>query len=435
MNESIVTATPKHIESVRKKIEEIRKSISGRFFDLGELLSEIKEGGFHMTWGYANFGEWLEKSGLDMSERSAYYLIKIVAMGKELNIPREKLESVKISKLREIASLDPKKDGKKIRKLIDSCVPDKDGNEMSLEDVRQNVAKVRAGDDKIETFVFMTIKVTKTCKEEVIDPAIELVRAQHGDTVDSSGSPQEISPGRAIELILTDYLAGADEAPVAREEAPLPVEGQKALPPGLDEVTSQLEAAAEFEDFDTKPEVIPDAEIVEPTIAPRPQFPVGPVTIGRADLFHCGRSPTVAGRFHAWPPASPATRAGGQEVPIEATIKIVPNPDPTTTLRVADPVDDLLAIDEAAAQAEPIVVEAPAPVSAVDAAVVDCRAKIAATNAQIDGSQEKDDPLLDDAIKILKQNDGATPNALKLTFRIGELRAFKLYKQAKSRMK
>ena len=66
MNESIVTATPKHIESVRKKIEEIRKSISGRFFDLGELLSEIKEGGFHMTWGYANFGEWLEKSGLDM---------------------------------------------------------------------------------------------------------------------------------------------------------------------------------------------------------------------------------------------------------------------------------------------------------------------------------------------------------------------------------
>ena len=376
--DAIVTATPKHIESVRKKIEEIKKSISGRFFDLGELLKEIRDGGYHMTWGFANFGEWLDTSGLDLKERSAYYLIKIIEMGAALNIPREKLESVKISKLREIAGLDPKTDGKKIKKLIDACVPNKDGNEMSLEDVRQNVARVRAGDDKIETFVFMTIKVTKTCKEEVIDPAIELIRAQHGDTVDSSGAPQEISPGRAIELILTDYLAGADDAPVAREEAPLPVEGQPALPAAPDEVVVRLEAAAEFEDFDTKPETIPDAEVV----------------------------------------------------------------------------DDLLAIDEAAAQAESVlkitsdnvkvipldtngevVAEAPAPPSAVDAAVADCRARIAATNAKIDGSEEEDDPLLDDAVKILKINDHATPNSFKLTFRIGELRAFKLYKQAKSKVK
>lgn len=346
---SIVTATPKHIESVRKKIEEIRKSISGRFFDLGELLGEIKEGGFHMSWGYANFGEWLETSGLDMSERAVYYLIKIVTMGKELNIPREKLEQVKISKLREIATLDTKCDGKKMKKLIDSCIPDKDGNEMSLEDVRQNVAKVRAGDDKIDTYVFLTIKITKTCKEEVIDPAIELIRAQHGDTVDSSGAPQEISPGRAIELILTDYLAGADDAPVAREEeAPLPVEGQPALPAAPDEVVSQLEAAAEFEDFDTKPEVIPDAEVVDVE-------------------FHVN---TVE----------------------EATLP-----------EALHPVD----------------------------AVADCRARIAATNAKIDGSEEEDDPLLDDAVKILKINDHATPNSFKLTFRIGELRAFKLYKQAR----
>ena len=391
--DAIVTATPKHIESVRKKVEEIKKSISGRFFDLGELLKEIRDGGYHMTWGFANFGEWLDTSGLDLKERSAYYLIKIIEMGAALNIPREKLESVKISKLREIASLDPKTDGKKIKKLIDSCIPDKNGNEMSLEDVRQNVAKVRAGDDSIETFVFMTIKVTKTCKEEVIDPAIELLRAQHGDTVDSSGSPQEISPGRAIELILTDYLAGADEAPTAREEAPLPVEGQKALP-----------AAPEFSEFDDltyQPGVhedIPDAEVVQESDVVIPEKSSDPVAMDHGLSDDLIEEAAIRRSELAW----------------------LQN-HPTTTVCAADPVDDLLVIDEAA-QAEQFVVEAPAPVSAVDAAVADCRAKIAAANARVDGSQEEDDPLLDEAVKLLKQNDGATPNSLKLTFRIGELR-------------
>ena len=412
---AIVTATPKHIESVRKKIEEIKKSISGRFFDLGELLKEIRDGGYHMTWGFSNFGEWLDTSGLDLKERSAYYLIKIIEMGSELNIPREKLEQVKISKLREIASLDTKRDGKKIKKLIDACVPDKEGNEMSLDDVRQNVAKVKAGDEAIETYVFMTIKISKTAKENVFDPAIELARAEHGDTIDGEGNAAEITPARAIELILADYLAGAENAPEKAEE-PLPVEGQKCLaaapefadfdelngPPVLDEVTTQLEAA------------IPDAEVVD--------------------------------------------------VLIEGPIKLVPgqDPDPTTTMRVAVTKEFSSELNEAEVAktaeilktgpaatghvlnldveeiqkrvAQDIATPAPETLSAVDAAVADCRARIAATNAQIDGSQEEDDPLLDDAVKILKQNPGATPNALKLTFRIGELRAFKLYKQAKGKL-
>src|ERR1017187_2498925 len=113
---AIVTATPKHIESVRKKIAEIKKSMSGHLFDLGELLKEIRDGGYHMTWGFANFGEWLITSGLDMKERNAYYLIKIVEMGVALGIPRETLEQVKVSKLREIATLDFVKDAKKARK-------------------------------------------------------------------------------------------------------------------------------------------------------------------------------------------------------------------------------------------------------------------------------------------------------------------------------
>jgi len=234
----IVKATPKHIETVRQKIEEIRKNITDRFFDLGELLAEIRDGGYHLNWGFKNFGEWIDQSGLDMSERAAYYLIKIVETGKKLNIPREKLEQCKLSKLREIVSLDPKKHKAQIKELVKACIPDKNGEEMSLEDVRINVQKLKAGNEKIDTFVYMTIKVTSSCKES-IEEAIELCRAEHGDTVDSEGNPIEISIGKAIELICADYLAGNHEP-----EQGVPVEPeQKALPAAPIEVNvAEIEA-------------------------------------------------------------------------------------------------------------------------------------------------------------------------------------------------
>ncbi len=236
--DKIVKASPRHIESVRQKIEELRRGITGRFFELGELLAEIKNGGYHLNWGFKNFGEWIDQSGLDMSERAAYYLIKIIEVGKQLNIPRETLEQCKLSKLREIVSLDPKKHKAQIKELMNACVPDKNGEEMSLEDLRIQVQKIKAGNEKIDTFVYMTIKVTSSCKE-TIEEAIELCRAEHGDTVDSEGNPIEISIGKAIELICADYLAGNHEP-----EQGIPVEPeQKALPTAPIEVNvAEIEA-------------------------------------------------------------------------------------------------------------------------------------------------------------------------------------------------
>jgi hypothetical protein len=254
----LVKATPKHIETVRQKIEEIRKNITGRFFDLGELLAEIRDGGYHLNWGFKNFGEWIDQSGLDMSERAAYYLIKIVETGKKLDIPREKLEQCKLSKLREIVSLDPKKHKAQIKELVKACIPDKNGEEMSLEDVRINVQKLKAGNEKIDTFVYMTIKVTSSCKES-IEEAIELCRAEHGDTIDSEGNPVEISIGKAIELICADYLAGDHSE---AEQGPVPVEPeQKALPAAPIEVN-----AAEIEST-----LVQSMQSLESTPTPGPE--------------------------------------------------------------------------------------------------------------------------------------------------------------------
>ena len=205
---AIVQATPKHIETIFKKIEEIRRGISGRFIDLGELLAEVKDGGYHVHLGFQNFGLWLKQSGLDLGESACYYLIKITRTAKDLNIPREQLEQIKLSKLREICRLDPKTHSKQIKQLMDACTPDKDGNEMSLEDCRINVQKIEGGveigdnDTKIDLFVFMTLKVSTTQKQ-VIEDAVELVRAKHGDTMDADGNPAEISIGKAVELMAT----------------------------------------------------------------------------------------------------------------------------------------------------------------------------------------------------------------------------------------
>ena len=384
---AIVTATPKHIESVRKKIAEIKKSMSGHFFELGDLLKETRDGGYHMTWGFANFGEWLDTSGLDMSERAAYYLIKIVELGAALNIPREKLEQVKISKLREIASLDFVKDAKKIRKLVDSCIPDKDGNEMSLEDVRQNVAKVKAGDDKLDVFVFMTIKVTKSCKEEVIDPAIEMARAEYGDTLKADGEGGEITPCRAIEMILANYMAGDHGE---REEEPLPVEGQKAL-----------NAAPEFSEFDEQ-------------------------------------CPTCQTGEH-FPPKSPGDSVIDAEIidplVITAGNEIAENLKKTLDLAVAATTLDDASVLVDQLIANPVIVEKLEIYhSPVDEAVADCKRKIAEANERINNATPEDDPLLTDAVMMLQDNPETTANNLKLTFRIGEFRAFNLYKAAKGKL-
>jgi hypothetical protein len=256
---------------VRKKIEEIRKGIAGHFYTLGELLGEIKDGGFHVQWGFQNFGLWLKQSGLDLSESAGYYLIKIVHTTKELGIPREQVEQIKLSKLREVCRLAPKTHGKQIKRLLDACTPDKDGNEMSLEDVRLAVQKVEGGaelddkDTKIDLFVFLTVKVTTTAKQ-VIEDAFELARCKHGDSIDAEGNPVDISNGKCLELIAADFLAGADE--VEQEDEIMQVE-QKLLPAvsgAVDEpVGPEYVPTPIPEDTFTDAEVVKSDELILPS--------------------------------------------------------------------------------------------------------------------------------------------------------------------------
>jgi hypothetical protein len=118
---------------VLSQIKEVASGIRKSYIQLGQLLSEAAKNNYHLAWGYSNFREWLDDSGLDISERQAYYLINIVEKAAVLNIKPAKLEPYKISKLKYIFSLDPNKHKTKIKSLLKSA------NDLNIDAVKTAV--------------------------------------------------------------------------------------------------------------------------------------------------------------------------------------------------------------------------------------------------------------------------------------------------------
>jgi hypothetical protein len=184
---------------VKEQIDHIRLNLHDGLFDLAELLAEARTNSYHTVYGFQRFGEWVEQgSGLDMSERTAYYLIGIITKAKELGIPREQLKLAKMSKLKEIFSLDPQEFGDNIKQLVASS------EGKSLQEVRDEVQQIKVGSGA-ETFVFMTLKIPRTVKEQIVDPAFELVRKQYGDVRDKDGNILDLTDSKCLEFISVAY--------------------------------------------------------------------------------------------------------------------------------------------------------------------------------------------------------------------------------------
>lgn len=187
-------------EEVRIEIDRVKGHLQEGIFDLADLLSEARRKAFHVNWGYANFGHWIEEgSGLDISERSAFYLIKIVDTGKELGIPKAQLRAVKMSKLKEIFTLDKEKHGDSIRELVGQ------GQHLPLSEIRDKIGALKEKDG-IQPFIYMTLKMPKSVKEETVDQAFELVRRQYGDSKDDQGNIIDLTEGKCLEFVCQSYV-------------------------------------------------------------------------------------------------------------------------------------------------------------------------------------------------------------------------------------
>lgn len=185
-------------DEVRAALLGLKDSIEDNFFTLCDLLLEAQENDYHAVWGYIRFGDWVEQgSDLDLSARSAYYFINIAKKARTLGMTREQLKQAKVSKLKEIFSLDPEENSREMKALVAACA------DKTLEEIKEKVRKIKVKDGK-EDMVNITIKVSTSVKE-TIDRAFELARKNYGDVL-INGEPHDATPSQCMELISVSYV-------------------------------------------------------------------------------------------------------------------------------------------------------------------------------------------------------------------------------------
>lgn len=221
--EIVAVGSPERAEAVRKQIESLRTNLVDNMVDLGELLAEVKEKNLHFNYGYTRLGKWVEESsGLDMSERSAYYLIQIIEKSRKLGISKQVLKASKLSKLKEIFTLDADKYPDQIKLLT------AEASSLTLHEVQEKVQIIAADGEEREPFTYITIKLPKSGKEVNFDPAVELVRKNYGDVPNKyTGEIGDVSTSYAIELICQDYLQDPNnyaEPKKSEESEVIPIE-------------------------------------------------------------------------------------------------------------------------------------------------------------------------------------------------------------------
>jgi uncharacterized protein with ParB-like and HNH nuclease domain len=213
MSSTAIVPTNERAQAVDAQIRELRVNLVDNFLHLGELLSEAKENNYAEALGYDNFAHWLEESGVDMSERQAYYLIKIINNARGLGISREELAGAKMSKLKEIFTLDPETQGDKIKQLV------ADSGSLKLDDIRERVHQARHADGQ-ERLTWRNFKVSES-QAETIDAAVERAKRELGTIIEhDTGEVIEPTDGRALEMMAADFLANPDPNLAAIEAIP-----------------------------------------------------------------------------------------------------------------------------------------------------------------------------------------------------------------------
>jgi len=193
---------------VRTKLVKLSASIEDGFFDICELLAEAQQHDYHHVWGFERFQDWIETaSGLDMSGRQAFYMIQIANRAKQLGLTRDQLKLIKISKLKQIFSLDPDQFAAEIKALIEEAPG------LSLDEVTNRVRALKGQSEQI----FMTIKVERSIKD-TIDRALELAKRNYGSVM-LGHDATDISTSQCMELLCVSYVQDPNNSPEGQEIA------------------------------------------------------------------------------------------------------------------------------------------------------------------------------------------------------------------------
>lgn len=211
IGEAVAGQAAKRTAEVKQQLEHLNALVLDSTFDIAELLAEVKGGSYYGAWGYETFPDYVEQA-LDMKVRKAQYLVRIVNISKMLSIPRRVYETIKITKLREIFSLEPhdfyynaatnenEPLSDHIKRLVGQA------NDMSLKEIVEEVKRLKGlvGDNEL---VYYTTCVTRSVKVNVIDAAREMARQKLGSRgKDAQGDNIEYSDGACEEIIHQEFL-------------------------------------------------------------------------------------------------------------------------------------------------------------------------------------------------------------------------------------
>jgi hypothetical protein len=192
-------------------------------YDLGELLCKIQDETLYAQWGFNTYSEYMKTTKLKASK--ARYLPQIARVMKAIGVERAQYESIGISKLRVIASLNPtdvfvhptsKEETSMYNWIVE--ITEKAINDPSydLKEIKRHVRTLKGitGDRDV---TFLGIPILRAALDNVVIPAIEHCQALIGSVgKNEEGKSIEASLGTCIERICAEWMLSA-QAPSTSE--------------------------------------------------------------------------------------------------------------------------------------------------------------------------------------------------------------------------
>jgi hypothetical protein len=179
--------------------------VSTDTFDLAELLYEVKSKHYYNDWEFESFNKYA-KSLEGVKYTKCYYLVAIVENGLAAALSRAEYEPVGLQKLRMIARLKPAGEYNSIPMPLVIRELTLKAKGMTPEEVNLEVEKI-LGLAEDESLVWVNFKVKKLARENVIRPALELIKKHMGQTEDDEGVMHDASDGAALEMMAANTLA------------------------------------------------------------------------------------------------------------------------------------------------------------------------------------------------------------------------------------
>jgi hypothetical protein len=214
-NEQTQIVVESRAHTVANKLQNLTDTHDGSFLDICELLYEVDANKYYLTYGATSFEGWVTGGAVELGIQNARYLLKIGKYMRQLNLGREELKAAKVAKLKEVFRLDINTQADLIRKLV------VDAASMTYSEVKALIDQYK-GLSNGEPVEYITLKMTVEVKNKLKD-AIDLAKANYGDTIDADGKPVDISNSKAIELIAENFLQDANNYPEKKVVGPYAV--------------------------------------------------------------------------------------------------------------------------------------------------------------------------------------------------------------------